>query len=370
MAKSIRLQTLPILPPSAIVGCAQCAFREPCGGMDGQQTFWGCFEACATECSAESSCDLACPRRPDYIDLLREVGGLRAPAGPVRPLTHPNLPLYIPMIRHGFDRHHCVSTPFVALSIRDVLKMDSRGRYRPVAGSGAELRERFGLRPDAMVLVVSVAPDEYIERYWRFRRRDDTPTAIAALELAGMTAPNYSFFERVPRTHTLRNRARMLRVAEELSYAGVKTVLHLNAEVPADWRYWTALLKEHTNIRYISKEFQTGLKVRSKGQAQIVAMRRLQDDIGRALHPIVVGGMAYVRLLQSGFPHGFTLVDSTPFLKTMSRHKRVQRGESFVWEKHPTAHGAPLDELLEDNIKKHVAHIKKLVPGKDMGVAA
>ncbi|MDC3956267.1 hypothetical protein KEG38_20570 [Polyangium jinanense] len=78
----------------------------------------------------------------------------------------------------------------------------------------------------------------------------------------------------------------------------------------------------------------------------------------------------FVRQLHNAFPDRFTLVDSTPFLKTMSRHKRVPRGDALVWEKHPTVPGAPLDDLLGENIEKHVAHIKRMLPVRHPPAAA
>lgn len=299
---------------------------------------------------------------------MREAGVFNTDVGQLRQLEETSLPTYIPMIRHKSRRALRVSAPVVALSISDVLKMNSLGQYGPVAHSGTELRAKFGLSPNAKILLVSVATDDHLERYWRFGRKHDAADTISKLDLIGMTTPNFSFFEDAPRLHTLRNRSRIIRVAEDLSAAGVSTVLHLNALIEEDWQFWTDLLKDRQDIRYVVKEFQTGLKQRVRGEAALKSLRQLQDDIGRPLHPIIVGGTKYVRDLRQLFGDSFTLIDSTPFIKTLNRQKRIWRAKRFIWEKNETAIGAPIDGLLEENIERHVEYINRTVTHSRVGL--
>lgn len=213
---------LPVLRPGsaapAAVGCGRCVFRPACGGLL-QSGLFGCFDACLTECAAGSSCDWTCPMRPDFVDRIREIGGLGRPIGEIRPISVSRFPLYVPMVRHGSRREYCLPSQFVGLSIEDVLKLDRLGGYGPVEDERQVLLDRFGLRPEANVLLVSVAEDAVLERFWENMGTNDVPRRLANLGLIGMTVPNFSFFSDAPRTHTLWNRGRMLRVAEALSAA-------------------------------------------------------------------------------------------------------------------------------------------------------
>lgn len=220
---------------------------------------------------------------------------------------------------------------------------------------GVELRTHFGLNPSARVLLLSVAQDKFLEDYWRYRGSRDIPNALAQLNVEAVTIPNFSFFTDAPRTHTLWNVARMLRVGEELSAAGVAIVPHLNASTRRDWALWRDLLRENPQIRYVCKEFQTGLREPRAGREALRAMRLLQDELGRALHPVVVGAWQFIRELAMHFSQ-FTLVTATPFMRTMHRRRLVTFPRDR-WVMAATPKGEPLDELLEHNVARFDARV-------------
>lgn len=342
------------LSPALPASCGRCAFLRPCGGLQ-QIGIFGCFEDCFTKCrSGQEPCDWTCPHRPDFVARFREVGGFDREVGPILPITAESLPLYVPMVRHRFRRAYCLTTKVVALSIREIFK--SRWGYRPVATTADGLRDYFGIRRDAQVLIVSVASDPYLERYWHHEEKVNISAHLVPLGVVGMTVPNFSFFEDAPRTHTLWNRARMMRVAERLSAAGVAVAPHVNALVAEDWDYWATLLRARPGIRYITKEFQTGLRDDRLAAQAIRDLAELQRRVRRDLHPIIVGGSRHAKTLRKEFRH-ITFADSAPFMKTYHRRMAIRRGNELVWEKRITEKHAPLDDLLESNIRTYGEHL-------------
>ncbi len=356
-------------------GCGSCALLSRCGGLtdpNGQHLLWGCFTGCVTppktasasdrnrtlplpgECRGPDSCDFTCPMRPDFVRRMREIGGFDPPTAALRAMSVPELPEYVPLIKHRSSRILPVDEDVVAVSLFDVVRM-TNGRYGAVVTDGPSLRSRFGLKSSARVLLVGVSEDKPIERYWRYARRDRTAATFSGLDLLGITVPNYSFFLDAPRSHLLWNWGRMTRVAEDLSAAGVEIVPHLNGLVEETVSLWTKFLVRHDGIRYVAKEFQTGLRSRERGERAIAHLAHIQDAIGRELHPIAVGGAQYADTLARFFARS-TIIDATPFIKTVKRQRRTRGGRSS-WEAAPTAADEPIDVLLEENIQRHRAHI-------------
>lgn len=347
-----------------IVPCTACAFRAECGGLDDQQSFWGCFSACSADCITRG-CDWTCPASPtDFIERVRDVGGLSTDAVTLTPLSVAALPSYVPMIHHGYgrgsDSELALDAPIAAISIKDVFRARDDGRLEVVAEDAASLRRRFGLREDSKVLLVCVADDRPLERYWAHRRADGMPARLAKLGLLGVTLPNYSFFTDAPRTHTLWNRRRMFRVGEELSAQGLPVVPHLNALTSEDWRFWRDFLRTHPEIHVIAKEFQTGLREKDKAASAIASLRQLQDDVGRPLHLIAIGATRHLRSLHKALA-SVTFVDSGPFMRAMKRQARVPGAGKPQWRKVSVPPGGELLDLLNNNIRAHAAFIARSV---------
>ena len=110
-----------------------------------------------------------------------------------------------------------------------------------------------------------VAPDG-LNRTWAHQgspsqARDDRihlAEIFADLDIAAITPPNFSFFLDVPRPHSLYNRKRMLRVADEFLRHGIPVAPHLNATNEADWDFWISLFRDSPELSVYCKEFQTG----------------------------------------------------------------------------------------------------------------
>lgn len=307
-------------PPFVV--CSSCAWFEPCGGIteNGQLELSGCFTACHEPGRCEKD-TWVCPCRGDvFRRRLREVGGLFGRRW--KPLSGPSvpLPLHVPLIRHGNKRTVPFSAELVGVSIKELLPRVTESSYFPVVDTAEKLRSYFGLANDTKVLVVSVAKDAVLEPYWSYRTVNDTAQRLAALGITAMTVPNFSFFRDAPRTHTLYNRKRLMIVAEELSAVGIAVIPHLNAITHNDWRFWYEMLDDQRFVSTVAIEMQTGYRDPQRATAAINALRSIQDQLGRALHLVVVGGARHAGVLAEHF-NTLTFADSHAFTCTFRRRE-------------------------------------------------
>jgi hypothetical protein len=332
--------------------CSICAYRGACGGVSEGPRLLGCWDRCiaANRCAQE---DWVCPCKGDYFhNRVQEVNSLEPQSMKILHSVQERLPLYIPKLHHASRRRRPANLPFVAVSTYDTFAYKGTC-YQQKFSTGAELREAFRVVPSTKILFISVGPDSRLERYWQNRRAMAAPTFLAQMGAVAITAPNFSYFDDGPRTQTLYNARRTHICVEELTDAGLPVVLHLNSETETDWLRWTHVLREQPQILYVAKEFETGKRYRYKGLKALDRLRRLQDDVGHALHPIIIGGTQYSIDAARAFDR-LTFVDSTPAMRT-SHHKRAVRGEDgrISWEPNRTLKGKPLDCLLELNVRTY-----------------
>lgn len=347
-------------PPHLMAACQRCSFESACGGLgEAQEALFGCFSHCQAELQC-GSYDWTCPCRPDFAARWAEVGGWQSqPRAVLRACTEPTLPKYIPMVvTHGLKTRDIVPVSVAAVTTFEFIK--GRGRRKYLSAENAALfREQCRLPPDSRVLLVSVGHDGRLATYWQTRLVSELPRRLAALGAIGITVPNFSFFSDAPRTHTLWNRARMLRCADEFSAAGLSIILHLNALTQADWDYWADLLRDYPDHRYVAKEFQTGLLDPDKGMAALKDLAALQDKLGRDLHPLIIGGPRFAAQLPKYF-RNFTIIDSRPWMRTIKRRLlEVVKGK-LKERRHLTAPGELLDLLLAHNLKVCSEHLIRL----------
>lgn len=335
------------LAPAAPVGCSGCAFRSTCGGLEGQQSMFGCFSSCWSCGVAEGKCDYTCPRKPGFWRDWAEVGGLTPRPRRPLPALGLDLPWYVPMVRHGYSRCEALPLDVVALGTFDVLDTICQPRVE----HAEQLRDRFLVAPHAQVLLVSVNPDRQVESFWA-HRTPDRLASLAQLGVAAMTTPNFSFFDDAPRLHSVRNFWRTLRAAEDLADAGITPVLHVNALCRADWKRWANVLRDNPSVCHVCKEFQTGLTDPQRAADAIEGLRWLQDEIGRPIHPLIVGGRRVAHLVARHFS-ALTVVDSVPFLAAVKRRRIVSNGADTAQLVNPTSPGELLDELLQHNIRTY-----------------
>jgi hypothetical protein len=328
------------VPPWGTVGlgCHHCFLLEDCGGI---YTGFDCMSRC---CDDHASCTLPCPVSQKFVETLRDSGGLDS-SGPwsVRQAPGLNLPPYVPVIKNGCGRQEDIELPFVALPTIEVARqrVDNGGMFE----TADQLRSFFHIGRSARVMLVSVAGDADLERYWERSLRESLPERLAALGIELITSPNFSFPLDVPRPVHLANRRRSLVCAEELSEAGISVIPHLNAVTQKDWDFWKDFLREHPHVTLVAKEFQTGGRNKSVARWHIDQLGRIQDALGRGIHLIAVAGRRHMSAL--GELSAFTIVDSVPFMRAVKRRRLAKGG---LWKTNRTRAGEPIDLLLKTNI--------------------
>lgn len=343
----------PVNPNEVPSSCAECGFLDVCGGLEGDAFDRGCFQRCNTYC-AVYGCDVVCPSVPLLFgEFFADVGGICVP--PCEPLVMFDskvLPVYIPQINHGWQRDECLDEPWVTVPLYVVAGRDRKQRYDVRFRSADELRKALRVSPRTKIIVTSVTPDSYIEDFWAEHNVKQIPSKLAAIGIAAMTVPNYSFMLDVPRTNSLYNMSRIFRAAEAISSAGISTILHLNASTKKDWERWLGVLKDQEHLSCVCLEFQTGTGVREIGDKCLAGLIDLQNSLGRGLHPFVLAGGGRMPELQKHF-RSFTAVDATPFMKTIKRQFLYNVNGAWKWRRRATPVGASLSSRLAKNIERH-----------------
>jgi hypothetical protein len=335
------------------VKCTTCIFYGDCGGIEPKRSLFkeDCFDR---NCCGDGSCDNVCPYKGDFLARCQEVDGLRfdnLKRIDQRPIP---IPRYVPLIHHGYSRTESLDCPVVALSTAQVFRLDKSGVYRPIADSPESLRSLFRLQSGTQVILLGTAKDPPLERYWKYRRRDNAPRMMGGLGVSLVVGPNFSHFLDVPRTDNLFNRKRQLICLGEIATAGLNPAPHLSAVMPGDWSFWKDYLRENSSIRQVAVEFQTGNKRGADGTKIILRISRLQDQLGRSLHPILIGGAQFLQRAAYEFDD-LTLIDSAPFMKGVKRLSFDASKAGRAWVKKQTSPGESIDALIAQNIVEYSA---------------
>jgi hypothetical protein len=147
----------------------------------------------------------------------------------------------VPLIEHSTARVGMLNSPIVALPLYALLEIDAGTLRYP---DRAALSEKFGIDPNARLMISGVARDRKIERYWAATDRGAMLEQLAALDIALITPPNYSVLTDVPRTDNMHAMKRILLAASEMMQAGLPTALHVNARTERDYKRWAELIAE------------------------------------------------------------------------------------------------------------------------------
>lgn len=339
------------------VDCGRCVYREVCGGLD-QGTILGCFSQCISNCQ-DDECDLTCPNNlPLFSGRMAEIDGSFSYSPIQMKLPKVKFPPYVPAIHNGSGRICTVKNRVVAIPLRAVARTTKAGVECRFENS-VEMRDRLRIARNSAVVVNCVTHDHEIERVWEGLRYGSFADDLALLHPAAVIVPNYSFFTDVPRTHTLYNRKRILIAARILSAAGCPVIVHLSSLTPNDWAYWARMLADTPQIRYIAKEFQTGHARRTSGVMEVGCLCRLQQTLGRPLHPIAIGGRAYAPDFRRNFDN-YTILDSRPFFLSIYRRRLTKTSTGkYVEAFSPTGAGEPIDDLLAENIRIYEEQLQK-----------
>jgi hypothetical protein len=336
-------------PGVVSAACQDCFLREPCGGLNNGNLFLNCFNQF---CCGGKNCDHVCPYKPDdYRRRMFEIGGLRFDDIP--PLLQPalDLPRYVPMVHHGYRRSEALKATTVALDPYMIFCLRDR-RYAALTSDPTELRRHFKVADDARIILRGTAEDRFLERYWEHRRSEGVARQVARLSVSLFVGPNYSHFLDVPRSDLLYNRKRQLLCLAELSQAGVSVAPTLSAVTPADWDFWSGFLRDSPQVVHVAVNFQTGYRSRKEGVKAVNRVVQIQEEIGRGLSLILVGGAQYVKDV-AGRLASFTLIDSQPFKQSLYRKQFRPVGNRRRWEDTWTMRGQPIDKIMQQNVEDY-----------------
>lgn len=337
------------------LGCVTCVDLNVCGGAHKSASFFDCTDYC--RCDDKATCDLVCRGKPvRFVERVREVASLdlmNAPRAPVIEIEP--LPSMTPLIEHASARLSLLNSPIVALPLYALLNMD-RGVLR--YADRRELSLKFGIDPNARLVLSGVARDRKIERYWEMPDRAALLAQLAQLDIALITPPNFSVLTDVPRTDNLHAMKRILIATVEMMQAGLPTALHVNARTERDYERWTQLIADRPEIQCLSVEFATGAGRGERLNWHVAQLNYLATRVPHPLRLIVRGGMRALEPLRTTFA-AVTVLDTHAFSKTNRRQQANFRPDGkLVWRSHPTAQGAPLDDLLQQNVAAvHSHHI-------------
>lgn len=337
------------------LGCVSCVDRPICGGAHNNASLFDCTVYC--RCTDKAACDQVCRENPrQFVERLREVGGLglmNTPRAPVVAIEA--LPPMVPLIEHAAARFGSLASPIVALPLYALLDANGSALRYPDRNA---LSEKFGIDPNARLVISGVARDRKIERYWAMKDRPALLAQLAALDIALITPPNFSILTDVPRTDNLHAMKRILITAIEMMQAGLPTALHVNARTERDYERWAELIAERPEIQYLAFEFATGTGRGERLDWHVAQLRALAIRVPRPLGLVVRGGMRALEPLRGAFA-AVTMIDTDAFTKTRCRQAAQFRPDGkLVWRKHPTAPGAPIDALLQQNVAAlHSHHI-------------
>lgn len=335
------------------LGCVTCVDRAICGGVHNGASFFDCGDYC--RCEDKATCDLVCRGNPkQFVARLREVDGLdlaNVPRAQVVPIAA--LPPMVPLIEHATARVGRLNSPIIALPLYALLDFEAGTIRYP---DRAALSKKFGIDPNARLVVSGVARDRKIERYWAAKKRPAMLQQLADLDIALITPPNFSVLTDVPRTDNLHAMKRILMATVEMMQAGLPTALHPNARTERDYERWGDLIAERPEIRYLTFEFATGAGRGERLDWHVAQLTALAVRVPQPLGLVVRGGMRALEPLRAAFA-SVTMIDTDAFAKTRYRQAAHFRPDGkLVWRKHPTLPGAPIDALLQQNVAALQSH--------------
>ena len=343
-------------------GCQECRFKPGlCHGTDGHLGIHGCPSFDHSKCVEY---EWTCPCNLDrLVERNREVGGFDCILNTTLRSIDIPLPEYIPTFYHGFPGIKPLDLEWIALPLHHLLKFHSGGTIAAIAKTGQELRESLRIQRGTKIVVTGPGPDQTIEDFWRFHRKPNLFHRLKDLDIELITVPNFSFFLDMPPMHHRFNRSRILRLAERASDAGVNAVLHLNAIHEDAWRDWENLLIEHVEIKFVCLEFQTGYASRAIGEAALDRLVKVQKNVKRPLHPILIGAARYACRIGKNFA-SCTIIDADPFLKTFNRRIFTELSDGGCrW---PFSRSKPDESLIprfKFNLRSHSQRITERLRG-------
>jgi len=328
------------------LGCQTCFFRPDCGGLEVGADVYDCLDFC--RCEDRAACDNVCQRHPElFVPRLREVGGLKLDNVPsAQAIPSMTLPRHIPCVYHGSRRILPLESSTVAIPLARLIDF---GAGAAKFQSREELLSEFMLADSCQIIATGTDRDHNLEKWWRIADRRPVVQSLMRLGVIAATAPNYSVFDDVPRLDNLFNIKRIALMTAEIHNEGLPCALHLNARTDHDWNRWIEYLNARPEISFVAVEFGTGAGYERRIDWHVNQMVRLAQQVRRPLGLIVRGGVHVLHRLTPAF-ESVSLIDTRPFSKASRRQKAVIVDGRLRWQRCPTPEGAPIDQLLRENI--------------------
>lgn len=345
----IRPPSLDLAAPLSL-GCVGCPRLESCGGMYSPNGGWGCSERWP-ELETDPEPDVLHARDRNFPQRVAEVGGFGF--GDLDPLLSPTeLPPYISGIDHGsyFEVRDTKQLGWAAVHLRKIFTF-GYGGWRPCFSGPTELRRTLGIPGRTRLVLSCIDQDHFIEPMWAHLYEAGFSSYIRSLGFEAVVAPNFSVFDNEPRSQHQLNRKRSAIVAEELSRFNIPVVLYCHGNAPADWSFWRDVLIARPTIRFIAKEFQTGLASPARARACLRAFASLQEEIGRPLHLVAFGAVRHRQYIAERF-RSWTIVAFNPFVLATKHRELVYTGTGFRQQLSQERRGllfSRSDRLLRDH---------------------
>jgi hypothetical protein len=346
------------------LGCVGCPQIGYCGGLYADQGLFGCESLCH-QCDSAEACDFVCKKYPaKFFAHVKEIGGFdlnSLPRTAAQPF--PEAPPVVPLIFHRYCRSSFLNAPAVAVKL-SALYSHRSGKLK--FESRADVARRFRFAEDAKLIVVGVDDDPTIENFWVKARAANLAQQLAAIAPDLITTPNFSLPADVTRVDNMHAMKRIGMCFVEFRQAGLPASLHLNARTDRDWERWMEFVSSRDEIVSVTVEWDTGARIRERGNWLFRKLQILGSSISRPIHLIMKGGDIYLPPLSELFA-SITFIDSTSFMKTIQRFRLENRPSARVkrsWRKVQTADKEPLDDLLQFNVDNSMALLQRTLRSK------
>jgi hypothetical protein len=341
------------------LGCTICPEYKICGGLKVSKPLFWCLDYC---CRKPKTCDVVCRNNPKFVDHVREVAGFDLGTVARAPIVmKPSLARAVPLLFHGNSRRSALKAQAVALPFA---RMFDRRTGQARFTNRADLCDAFKIDPLTMILLSGTDSDPPIENWWQIGR-DNRLNVIRILRDLGVvlaTSPNYSLFIDQPRWDDLHSMKRIGIVHSEMLNEGFQAALHVNGRTETDFRRWTEFLQSRPEVQILAYEFATGTGWVGRREIHVEWLTKLAGDVGRPLDIIIRGGVELIPALAPAFAN-VTFIDTSAFMRTMKRRRVVlTEGGKLLWRAAPTEIGAPLDDLLNENVVNVTTWIRSQFP--------
>jgi hypothetical protein len=297
-----------LLPVEDGPDCGSCAYsgQRRCSGPATTGSLWRLGTGA-----------VSCHDRGRQLELLRDLAR-RWPQDDVIAPKLPELPPFVPELPRGLpEKCELPGEPLYCVSLKSVL--DARGKVR--YASGKSLRKALRLSADGRLLLLGVANDELLEKFWEKSEAAGSWNRLRDLGFEAATSLSFSVYDNDPRFLQIYNQDRNRLTYEMLIRLGIPTAPFIFWHTQEDLVAAEQWLSESREIT-TSAEFAQGHDSRSVTAAAIGRAVELRKHLRRPVRAFGVGfGCASsVKSFFSNFPEG-SFSSANPAIKAISGYR-------------------------------------------------